>query len=158
MALENVTATTRGPIATCGHGDAQNPITIEKIAIVAAAASSGSTYSFGNIPANARISGWSYLDSDDLASTGTPTMKIGLFPVDGNITADDDAIHTGVDVYTAAGRVNLVYTRANFGKKAWELVSGQTTSPGGELEVKGTLTAATNTGGNVVIGLHYYLD
>jgi hypothetical protein len=159
MAVENLTATTRAPIATYGHGSGQTLLSVTKTVEVTAAASVASTYSFGNIPSDARFSGLSFIAFDDLASTGSPTVKVGLFPVDGNITADDDALNSGIDVATAAARVNLVSDIANYGKRAWELVSGQTTDPKGELEVKATIVAAAlNTGGTITVEMHYILD
>lgn len=161
MAVENLDGTLRGVDATHGIGSAGNvknkTLTVE----VDSAASATSTY-FGakaRIPSNARILGISKFHFDDLASSGSPTMDIGLFAVDSNITDDDDALNDGIDVATAAGNTSVVKAVENYGKRAWELVSGQTTDPKGELDVKVTLKdAAVNTGGTITLELFYTLD
>lgn len=160
MAIENLLGTLRGTQAAQGIGEAGNlkskVITVE----VTAAATDTSTY-FGTkfrIPSNARISGLSRFSHDDLASTGSPTMDIGLFAVNSNITDDADALTDGIDV-TAAGSAIVVKAIENYGKEAWEYVSGQTTDPKGELEIKVSLVDAdANTGGSITLELFYTID
>lgn len=133
-----------------------------KKVLVATAAMAGSeaaadTVTFGRIPSNARIC-MSEFHRDDLASSGAPTMDLGLFNVDSNITDDDDALNDGIDLATA-GSGDVVKDHANCGKAAWEFVNGQTTDPGGDLIIKGTVKdASINTAGDVTLQLEYYLD
>ncbi len=161
MAVENLDGTVRGVFATQGVGQAGDTKTKILTVEVTAAASTTSTY-FGlkcRIPSIARITGFSKVHFDDLASTGSPTLDIGLFNVNNNITDDDDALNDGIDVFTAAGSSAVVKDISNYGKRAWEFVNGQTSDPGGELEVKITLKDAdTNTGGTVTLELSYIID
>lgn len=132
---------------------------LEATVEVAAAAAAGTEYVFARIPANARISGLSMVYFDDLASTGSPTIDFGLKAVDSNVTTDDDALNDGVDVATAAGSARLVKNIADYGKRAWEYVSGQTTEPAGFLDViVTTKDAACNTGGTVTMSLVYSVE
>ena len=131
-----------------------------------AAAASGTIVDFQlQIPSNARISALSRVLHDDLATSGSPTLDIGLYAVNGNITTDDDALNDGVAVsavMTASTQtigVPLVKDFANGGKKAYEFVSGQSTDPGGLLAVKGIIRdAATNATGTITLELLGYLD
>ena len=126
---------------------------------VAAAAAANTEYVMVRIPSRARIHGLSRLAFDDLASTGSPTLDIGLKAVDANVTTDVDALNDGIDCATAAGTANVVKDIANYGKFAWEYVSGVTADPGGFLDVIVTiLDAATNTGGTVTMTLVYSVD
>lgn len=121
---------------------------------VTAAASAGSTYVVARIPSTARIYGLSKVYFDDLASTGSPTIDIGLKAVNSNITTDADALNDGIDVFTAAGSAAVIKDVSNYGKMAWEFVNGQTSNPRGALDVTITiLDAATNTGGTITIEL-----
>lgn len=125
----------------------------------AAAAVAGTEYVMARIPAQARIHGLSIVRFDDLASTGSPTIDFGLKAVDSNVITDDDALNDGVDVATAAGSAQLVKDHANYGKRAYEYVSGQTDDPGGFLDVIITLKdAAVNTGGTITLTLVYSVD
>lgn len=126
---------------------------------VAAAASAGSVYTFFRIPSRARISGLSEISWDDLASTGAPTLDIGLKAVDSNITTDADALNDGLDAAAATVNAKVIKDFVNNGKMAWEFVSGQSTDPGGFLDVTvSILDAATNTGGTVSVSLVYSVD
>lgn len=161
MAVETLDGTIRGVFATQGIGQAGDTKTKIATVEVTAAADLASTY-FGQktrIPSNARILGLSKIHFDDLASSGSPTLDIGLFAVDSNITDDDDALNDGIDVFTAAGSSAVVKDISNYGKRAWEFVSGQTEDPRGELDLKITLKdAAANTGGTLSLELHYIID
>lgn len=126
---------------------------------VTAAASANSVYEMMRIPANARIVYPSTLAFDDLASSGSPTLDIGLRAVDSNITTDADALNDGINCSSDAGTANVVKDIANYGKKAWEYVSGQTASPGGLLEVIVSLVDAdANTGGTLTMTLYYVME
>lgn len=126
---------------------------------VAAAASANSQYRIARIPSNARILRGSIIQFDDLASSGSPTLDIGLKAVDANVTTDVDALNDGIDVFTAAGSAPLVKDHANWGLPAWDYVNGVTSDPGGFLDVIVTiLDAATNTGGTISVSLVYETD
>ena len=161
MAVENLSGTIRGVDATYGVGEGgtlkSKTVTVE----VSANASATSTYFQGKlrIPSTARIvGGISKIYLDDLASSGSPTLDAGLFAVNGNITSDDDALNDGIDA-ASAGSVSLIKDISNYGKKAYEFVSGQTSDPQGELDVVLTIKdAATNTGGTVTMELFYTID
>lgn len=159
MADDTQNMTLRDKIALGGRvtKEAQfGTIVMDATVEVAAAASAGSIYTAFRIPSNARIHGLSEIAFDDLASTGSPTLDIGFAAVDSNITTDDDALNDGIDVYTAAGTSRMVKDAANYGKMAWEYVSGQTTDPGGMLDVIISIKdAATNTGGTLTATLVY---
>lgn len=124
-----------------------------------AAADSSSTINFGRIPSNARILSSSRMYNDDLASSGLPTMDIGLVAVDSNITSDPDAIGNGFALSSAGNDVLIVSDAANAGLPAWDFVNAQTSDPGGEFIVQGQVKdAATTATGTVTLELHYYLD
>lgn len=127
---------------------------------VGAADSATSTYLMARIPSNARILGASKFYSDDLASSGAPTMDIGVFNVEGKtrITDDPDALNDGIDVATVTD-TTVIKDIANYGKRLWEHVNGQTEDPKGDLDIKLTLADAdVNVGGTVTIELYYTLD
>ena len=148
----------QGLIAGKGNANALQVLctaTIEVASVVA----QNDTISFGRIPSNARIAGISEASWDDLASSGAPTLDLGLGSVDSNITSDPDALSAGGDLATATTGSRVVGDIANYGKKAWELVSGQTTDPGGSLDVYGSVVdAATNTAGTISVTIYGYLD
>ena len=132
-----------------------------------AAASATSTYDFGLIPADAILL-WSAsgFSSDDLASSGSPTIDIGLFEDNDNLTSlgysdDDNAIKDGIDVATAANsNIRLLGDIANIDKPVWQLISGVSTSNRvrGSLRVKATLKDADcNTGGTIALELAYFV-
>jgi hypothetical protein len=155
MALENRTAVgAAAGDSRLSHGMGGDVKGWSRTIEATAAANANSTYIMGYIPSNARILGLSKLSFDDLASTGSPTIDIGLAPVDGNITEDPDALNDGIDVATAAGTAQVIKDIANYGKEAWRFVSGQTTDPKGQLQVKvSILDAAVNTGGTITLEL-----
>lgn len=114
---------------------------VDVVVEVAAAANAGSVYSLCNLPSNAIIHGMSRVKWDDLASTGAPTVDIG-------ITGDADAINDTLNV-TAAGSADLLKDHANAGKPLWQ-VAGLSADPGGEIKMTASLVdAAANTGGTI---------
>lgn len=128
---------------------------------VSAAASVNSTYLLARLPSAARVTGLSVLHHDDLASTGSPVIDLGIFNPAGEtgITDDDDALIDGTNVSTAAASVRFPADITKVGRRLWELVANQTTDPGGVLDIKATIkTAATNTGGTVTLELFYTVD
>lgn len=120
---------------------------------VTAGDSATSTYRMLRLPSNARLLGSSTISLGDLASTGSPTIDIGVVNCDGDsvITDDPDAINDGLDAATAATGLTLIKSIDNFGKKLYEFVNGQTTDPTGDLEIMITIADAdVNSGGTVV--------
>jgi hypothetical protein len=164
MAVTTNTATVRRAAtkAVIGKGEAGGLKHLGARTVEIAASDSSSTIDFGNIPSNARIAGCSRIYWDDLATSGSPTLDLGLFAVASNITDDDDAINDGLAlsaVSTANVGAQVVKDIANFGLPAWDLVNGQTSDPGGELKIKGTVRdAATTATGTVTLDLYVYLD
>lgn len=144
-----------------GKGDANGLKMLVSSTVEIPASASGSTVKFGRIPSNARLSGISRVYWDDLSTTGSPTLDIGLASVNANITSDPDALSNG-HVITAADveGAPALGDCANFGLPAWDLVNGQTTDPGGELDVYGSIVDAATAGltGTVTLELFGYLD
>ncbi len=127
---------------------------------VGASDSINSTYAIARLPSNARLLAASRIYTDDLASSGAPTIDVGVFNLSGQstITDDDDAINSGVDVATVTDAA-LVLGIENFGKRLWEYVDGQTTDPKGDLDITLTLKdAAVNVGGTITVEIFYTLD
>jgi hypothetical protein len=127
---------------------------------VGAADSATSTYLMARLPSNARILGASKLYTDDLASAGAPTLDIGVFNRTGktNITDDPDALNDGIDAATVTDTA-VIKDIANYGKRLWEHVNGQTEDPKADLDIKITLADAdVNVGGTMTIELFYTLD
>ncbi|SFI84238.1 hypothetical protein [Albimonas pacifica] len=158
MAVENLTATRRHPIAMTTANANQVPKDANMVAVcstveVTAAASATSTYTMGRVASAARIMPLSTLYWDDLASTGAPTLDIGF-------AADPDALNDGLDAATAASSAGVFKAAniANVGLPAWQL-AGLSSDPGGFLDVIVTLADAdANTGGTLSMVLIYTVD
>lgn len=121
---------------------------------VNAAASATSTYTLARINSNDRIMGLSRLAWDGLASLGAPTLDIGLYAVNSNITSDADALNDGLDAATANAGAAVIKDKVNYGKRAWEYVAGVTSDPGGQFDVKvALLDADVNVGGTITLEL-----
>lgn len=141
-----------------GNGIAYNTKPLVSTVELAASAS-GTTINFGKVPSNARVLGVSRIAADDLATVGSPTLDLGFAPVNGNITADPDALNDGLAVSAALSATAVVKDIANYGKQAWEFVNGQTSDPGGAFEVTGTVKdAPTDAAGTVTLELLYVID
>jgi len=141
------------------HGGVTRSYTI--VHEVTAGDSATSTYRLCRLPSNARLLGSSTISLDDLASTGSPTIDLGVVNVtdETRITDDPDGINDGIDAATAATGTTLIKSIDNFGKKLYEFVSGQTTDPKGDLEVMMSIVDAdVNTGGTVVVQLDVTFD
>lgn len=126
------------------------------------ARTAGHTMKMVRLPSNARICGNSYVHWDDLASSGSPTLDIGVAPVNDSanaITADPDALNDGLDLFTAAGSARAIKDHANYGKQLWEFVSGLTSDPNCLLDVYVSFVDAnTNATGDVTMELVFYFD
>ena len=162
MAADSQTATLRSNL-TQGNNQVRafpTGATITEATVeVTAAASATAIYTMMRIPSSARITGLSKLSFDDLASTGSPTLDIGLKAVNANITTDPDALNDGIDCATAAGTANVIKNISNYGKEAWEHVSGASSDPGGFFDVIVTLADAdANSGGTITLTLVFTLD
>lgn len=160
MTVLTITATEReiaGQSVGFGGGGVKARIATTELA----AASSASTVALFTIPSNARILQMSKLYWDDLATSGSPTLDIGLFPVNGNVTADDDCLNDGLalSAVSAAGVGSFVVKDfANAGKRAYEYL-GLTVDPRGDLIVKATVRdAATTATGTITAELLYTLN
>lgn len=144
--------------AVYGKGEAAN-LKVLTITRSATARTANDTLKFIRLPSNARIHGLSKVYWDDLASTGSPTLDMGVGSVDSNITSDPDALTDGLDIAAAAGSAALIKDHANYGKQLWEYVSGQTTDPGGMLDIYGSFVDAnTNTTGDVTLEVVFSFD
>ena len=157
--LTNLDATPASPIDVGVNGGRVRYVrsTLE----VTAAASVNSTYEMARIPSNARLTSLCVLHHDDLASTGSPVIDLGVFNLEGEsgITDDDDCLIDGTDVASAAASVNFPAAITDVGKRLWEFVASQTEDPHAMLSIKATIkTAATNTGGTLTLELFYAVD
>lgn len=143
--------------AVTGQGLAYSKKSIVTTVEVASATAAGSTYKVARIPSNARISMSSHAYWDDL-STATTTMDIGLASVNANVTSDADALANGLDV-ASAGDNRLIAAIAEGGKPAWDHINGQTSDPGGELDVYVSLLDALHSiTGTLTVELDYVVD
>lgn len=142
-----------------GKGDGQSVKNLICSTIELAASASGVTVKLGRIPSNARILPTGLIYNDDLATSGSPTLDLGLASVDSNITSDPDALNNGLAASAATSTTTVIADPANAGKRAWEFVNGQSTDPGGQLDVYLSVKdAATNAAGTVTVELYGYLD
>ena len=121
----------------------------------------GATVKICRIPTSARLSSQSRIYWEDLSTTGSPTLDVGLASVDGNITSDPDALTNGLAAQTATPTgAALLLDPTDCGKPAWE-IAGASSDPGGELDVYVTL-ADTDTAGktveSIVVEVLGYLD
>lgn len=124
-----------------------------------AASASATTIAFGYIPSNARILSLSKLYWDDLATSGLPTLDVGLVAVNSNITSDDDCLNNGLALSSASTGSAVINDVANSGLPAWGHVNGQTSDPGGTFLVQGIVRdAATTATGTVTLDLVYVID
>lgn len=125
------------------------------------ARTAGNTMKLVRLPSAARIAGNSRISWDDLASSGAPTMNVGIAPVDdyrNAITADPDALNDGLDVAAAAGTAAMIKDHANYGKKLYELL-GLTEDPNCMLDIYVSFVdAATNATGDVTAEVYFYFD
>lgn len=162
--MPNSFATVRRAVnAIIGKGDGSNLRAPGVRTVEQAASASGNVVDFKlRLPLNFRVDQSSRIYWDDLATSGSPTLDIGLYPVDGNFTADDDALNDGLAlsaVSTANVGAQVVKDHANAGKQLWEFISGATANTGGFADVKGVIRdAATTTTGTITLDMKGYDD
>ena len=165
--MATVTATVRRDANTIiSKGDAGTLRSMGARTIELAASASGTIIDFKlRVSLNMRLDALSRLYHDDLATSGSPTIDIGAYPVDGNFTADDDCFNDGIAVsavMTASTQtigVPVIKDFANSGKKIWEFISGATADTGGFADIKGIVRdAATNAVGTVTLDMKGYTD
>jgi hypothetical protein len=154
-----VTGLAANPVTVGDPGEAGGRVRVWTETVeVGAADSATSTYTLARIPSNARILGASRLHYDDLASSGSPTLDIGVFVVrTGDFTSDADALNDGIDAGAANGAsVAVIKDKANYGKMVWEFINGQTTDPNCDVFIKvSLLDADVNVGGTMTLELLY---
>lgn len=165
--MATVFATVRRAVnAIIGKGDGGNLRALGARSIELAASASGTIIDFKlRVPLNARVDAASRVYHDDLATSGSPTLDLGFYPVDSNFTTDDDALNDGIVVSavmtasTQLGGVPVIKDFANAGKQVWEYISGATANTGGFADVKGVIRdAATNAAGTIALDLKTYED
>ena len=161
MANTNATQRRAGTNIASGKGDAATIKTLVATVEIPATSASADTVTFGYIPSNARILPSSRLYNDDCATSGSPTLDIGLGAVNSNLAnADDpDAIGNGFALSSAGSDVVVISEIANVGLPAWDFVASEASDPGGVLKVYGTVRdAATVAAGTASIQIDYTLD
>jgi hypothetical protein len=160
MADDSKNATTRGRsvLGTRQTVTSSRLVCENATVTVTAAASAATIYVMHRIPSSARIYGISKVYFTDLASTGSPTIDLGIKAVNANVTTDADALNVDIDVATAASNVSWIASVANYGKQLWEF-SSATADPGGFIDLTITiLDAGVNTGGTITSELFYSTD
>ena len=143
------------------HGGAYSVKNLTSTVEITTATTVGRTINFGHIPSNARICLGSRLYWDDLATSGSPTLDLGLAAVKGNLVNSDDpdALSAGHDITAAASDQVALSEIANAGLPAWDFVASESVDPGGALSVYGSLVdAAINAAGTITLELYYVVD
>jgi len=155
----DATERTNSPGVVPGKGNANVVQKLVCASVELAASASGTTVFLGRIPANARILPTGLVYNDDLATSGSPTLDLGLGSVDSNVTSDPDALNNGLVASSATSTTTVMADAANAGKRAWEFINGQTTDPGGSLDVYLSVKdAATNAAGSIAVEINGYFD
>jgi hypothetical protein len=86
---------------------------------------------------------------------------LGLAAVDGNLANADDpnALYDAGDVTSASTGTVFPTAIETLGLPAWDFVASETTDPGGDLSVYGSLVdAPINKAGTVTLDLYYVID
>lgn len=158
MAVEHKTATGAGttdPVPSNGYSKNLKAqfTTVE----VTAAASVSSTYKIARVPSGARLVGAGRLYWDDMATSGSPTLDIGVSGP--SFTLDDDIINDGLDLATVNNSgLPFVKDKANYGKPLYEL-AGLTADPNEIWTIQGEIKdAAVIAGGTLTAEVIYTTD
>ena len=73
--------------------------------------------------------------------------------------ADPDAIKDGIAASSASSDTAVIKDAANIGLPAWDFVNGQTSDPGGMLDVYVSVKdAPLNQAGSLTLEIYGYLD
>ena len=121
--------------------------------------SASSTYHLARLPSNAVILPSSTIYFDNVGG-GSTTADIGVYAVDGNLAnADDvDAINDGIAI-ASAGSASVIKDFATSATALWDYVAGETSDPGGLLDIKvAVLDAAIDAAGSIALELFYVVD
>jgi hypothetical protein len=161
MATYTATERRNSALNAVSHGGAYGVKSLCSTVEVAVSTTVGRTIEFGRIPSNARVLGISKLYWDDLATSGSPTLDLGLAAVDGNLANADDpnALYDGGDVTSASTGVVFPTAIDSIGLPAWDFVASEASDPGGQLSVYGSMVdAPVNKAGTVTIEMYYVVD
>ena len=82
-------------------------------------------------------------------------LEIGTFNVSGG-SDDVDSMNTGLDIAAANAGANMVLEIANWGKYLWE-IAGESSDPGGFIDIKLTLDDANINAGGTMSGQAFYM-
>jgi len=129
---------------------------------VGAADTTSSTYLMARLPSNAIILPASTVYWDDLTTTGSPTVDAGVFNMSGksDFTDDPDALSNGHNV-TSAGSGALITQGASisdYGQPLWDHISGVSTDPKTDVDIKLKLVDASVVGGGTMSVVIYYTE
>jgi hypothetical protein len=129
---------------------------------VGAADTASSTYLMARLPSNCRILPASTLYWDDLTTTGSPTVDVGVFNMSGksDFTDDPDALSNGHDV-TSAGSGALITqgaSIADYGQPLWDHIASVTSDPKTDVDIKLKLVDAAVVGGGTMSLAIYYTE
>jgi|TARA_Y100000310_G_scaffold250498_1_gene256731 hypothetical protein len=129
---------------------------------VGAADTVASTYSMARLPSNAIILPASTLYWDDLTTTGSPTVDVGVYNLSGksDFTDDADALSNGHDV-SSAGSGALITQGASissYGQPLWDHIGSVTTDPKTDVDIKCVLADANVVGGGTMSVVIYYTE
>lgn len=158
MAVEHLTAT--GAATTDSvpqNGYAKNLKYVAATIEVTAAASVSSTYKIARVPSGARLASSGRLYWDDMATSGSPVMDVGMSGE--SFTLDDNVLNDGLDLATAnVIGIPIIKDKANYGKRLWE-IAGLAADPREiwtlQAEIKG---AAVIAGGTLTAEVVYSTD
>jgi hypothetical protein len=129
---------------------------------VGAADTASSTYLMARLPSNCIILPASTLYWDDLTTTGSPTVDVGVYNMSGksDFTDDPDALSNGHDV-TSAGSAGLLTAGASvssYGIPLWDQIASVTTDPKTDVDIKLKLVDAAVAGGGTMSVVIYYTE
>jgi len=129
---------------------------------VGAADTTSSTYLMARLPSNCIILPASTVYWDDLTTTGSPTVDVGVYNMSGksDFTDDPDALSNGHDV-TSAGSGALITQGASissYGQPLWDHVASVTSDPKTDVDIKLKLVDASVVGGGTMSVVIYYTE
>jgi hypothetical protein len=147
-------------LADAGEGGGRVHKWVETIE-TGAADSATSVYVMARLPSNARLFGSSKISHDALGAT-TAALGVGIYNTSSRVdfTDDPDAINTAI-VASTAGTKELIADRANWGKRIWEFINGQTVDPKCDVLVKIAIEGAVHLSsgaGTITVEIDYATD